>query len=559
MNRIQVSTSTATVVLNSNNYRCSGGQGDIYIKSGTVYKIYHNPKEVIPEKKIQELSVLKRDNIIVPIEHIKDKDVIIGFTTAEVKNSVPIVTLMTNTFWKSNNIKIDQIVKLVNKMKDDLSYIHSNNCLVIDGNEYNFLVDQSTYELPYFIDVDSYETKSFPATYITPSIKDYQSNSFSELTDWYSFAIVSCELFLGVHPFKGKHPKIKDMIERMKKNISIFNKDVKLNSNVRDFSYIPKEYQDWYIDVFEKGNRTKPPTADGGMVNIVVPKITVVNNTDIFELTLLREYSEDITSHRYYNGTDIVHTNNNTYLNSRKFDTRKRVSKTDQNDLVFVDHDNGKVAFESTNNKTVQAMNFAAENMFIYDNESYIKNYDTIAKLTFKEVTKAILPFIPDYKKVLPLSTEFYDGYAIVQVFKNKVFIVPYTDSVLKWAEVTIKELENYKIINGKRRKNVIMLCGTQDMVTYDKFIIKFDEKYSSYKIRVIQDVDDTNSNFDILDTGIGVHLKEGEIELFYSKFENDNIKSINDFKINGSMVITSRGQKAGLIIDNKLYSITMK
>ena len=47
--------------------------------------------------------------------------------------------------------------------------------------------------------VDSYQTAHYPATAIMPSVRDWKVplHDFSELSDWFSFAIVSFQVFLG--------------------------------------------------------------------------------------------------------------------------------------------------------------------------------------------------------------------------------------------------------------------------------------------------------------------------------------------------------------------------
>ena len=552
--------SKTSVTLNLNNYLSSGGQADLYVKDGLVYKIYHEANKVIPEKKIEELKALNKDNIIIPIEHIRDKKSLIGFTSKEVKSCKPVIEVMTNVYWKNNGVKIDNVIELVNLMKDTFSFIHDNKCLVIDANEYNFLIN-GICNYAYFIDVDSYQTPSFKASYITPSIKDYHTKDFNELTDWFSFAIIACQLFVGMHPFKGKHNKYKTIPERILNNISIFNKNVRTNSNVRDFSYIPQEYMKWFIDLFEKGLRNVPPTADGGMINVIAPQIQVVNSTDVFELSFISEYEEDINSHRYFNGTDIVHTDNFVFLNYRKYQNKKRIALTENNNFVFVDHENRKLCFDSTSNSVVKHVDINADNMFIYDHNAFFVNRDTVSHICFKEFNNVMIPFIDvNFKKILKNSTKFFDGYFVIDIFKDKYFCLPYhPNKNWKWCEVKINELKDYKLVNGKRRKNIIILTGYRNGV-HDKIVIKFNKDYSNYVIRIFEDVDYLESNFDVLDSGICVHMIEDhKIELFYSDFKDNSVKLIEDFKIDTNMIIMERENLAAVAIGKKIYKISMR
>jgi hypothetical protein len=559
MNVTRVDSKTK-VSLTSKHFMTSGGQGDIYVKDGIVYKVYHDPKNVITQVKMDELKRLTPANIIRPLEHISSSKGLIGFTMNEIIGD-PLVKVVTNTFWKANNIKIDQAVKLVNRIRDDTVFIHENDCLIIDGNEFNYLVDKKTHEVPYFIDVDSYQTKSSPATFIMPSIKDHHSSAFSELSDWFSFGIIACQLFIGIHPFKGNHPSYtkKQFEKRMIDNVSIFNKDVKLNSNVRDFNYIPQEYMDWFIDIFERGNRTPPPQADGGMLHIVPVKIKIATMTDVFKMKLIREYKGEIKGHRFHNGNDVIYIEDKTFVNARPYNTNKWISFTNTETPVLTGIDDHELAFElatsGSNQKLVHSI-INADQLFTFDNSVFIKNDDIIMRIGFREIADKILPYVKSQWNVLPKSTTVYDGYVVTDALGKKIFGLPFESS--KWRFCQIDELNEYKIINGKRRKNIIILTAFKSG-QFDKFIIKFSSDYSDYKMRVIEDTDYHDANFDVLDTGVVVHIPEdNNIELFASSPKSNDVKLIHDSKITTTMTLTSRGQRAGLIIQDKLYELSM-
>src|SRR4030042_7024396 len=139
------------------------------------------------------------------------------------------------------------IIHLVENIKKLIYFVHDKNCLIVDGNELNYLVNND-FITPYMIDVNSWQTPSYNATAIMPSIRDWSTTTFSELTDWFSFAIISFQLFIGVHPFKGTHKKYRrnDFVNRVKDSVSVFNSQVSLPPSARDFNLIPGSYKDWY-------------------------------------------------------------------------------------------------------------------------------------------------------------------------------------------------------------------------------------------------------------------------------------------------------------------------
>jgi serine/threonine protein kinase len=226
--------------LTNQDFIAAGGQGSVYGKSGTAYKIYNDPKHMLPVSKIQELSVLKIKNIIKPEDIIlNDKNQAIGYTMPLVKNTYSLCQLFPKAFRQRENLDHRTMFELIKKLQDIIKHCHENKILVVDCNELNFLSDENFEEI-YAIDTDSYQTPSFPATAIMDSIKDIHSpNIFNEGTDWFSFAILSMNLFVGIHPYKGKHPKYKDMDARKLKNISVLNKEVSIPPVCYDFSIIP--------------------------------------------------------------------------------------------------------------------------------------------------------------------------------------------------------------------------------------------------------------------------------------------------------------------------------
>ncbi|OAD21092.1 hypothetical protein THIOM_003154, partial [Candidatus Thiomargarita nelsonii] len=74
-----------------------GGEGELYAKGDQIFKIYNDPKKMISVAKIQELARLDKPNIIRPQAVLLDnKDRIVGFSMARVKQSVALPRLFTN-------------------------------------------------------------------------------------------------------------------------------------------------------------------------------------------------------------------------------------------------------------------------------------------------------------------------------------------------------------------------------------------------------------------------------------------------------------------------------
>jgi len=238
------------ISLGTKEYVAQGGEGSIYVKGKSAYKIYADPRNVISIGKIQELSEITDPCVIKPekiLTSTKGKPV--GYSMRFLDSTWPLCQVFTRSFRERNGISPQNMMDLVLRMRQGVENIHKANVLIVDLNEMNFLVDQGLTDI-YFIDVDSYQTPHYPATALMESVRDRHSSKFSELTDWFSFGVVSFQMMVGIHPFKGKHPDIKGFDARMKDNISVFNPSVRVPKVCYSFDAIPDAYRSWYKSHF---------------------------------------------------------------------------------------------------------------------------------------------------------------------------------------------------------------------------------------------------------------------------------------------------------------------
>src|SRR5579871_1643597 len=234
------------VELDQKDFLAQGGEGAIYVRGDLAYKVYANPAKMIPTAKIQELAALEQPTIIRPEEVLLNTaSAPVGYTMGYVKEAAALCQLFTRAFRERKGLTPEVMAQLVQKLRQGVRFVHAHGMLIVDLHEMNFLVDLPLKEI-LFIDVDSYQTPGFPATALMDSVRDRHTSGFSENTDWFSFGIVSFQLFVGIHPYKGKHPDGLDLDTRMQRNISVFNKAVSLPKVCYPLNAIPRAYRDWY-------------------------------------------------------------------------------------------------------------------------------------------------------------------------------------------------------------------------------------------------------------------------------------------------------------------------
>lgn len=554
-----------TVNLTKNDFIAKGGEGEVYGKGTKIYKIYLKPKNMIPDGKILELQKLNSKNILNPLDIILNKNKkSIGFTMNWIKDTVSLCQLFTNDFRKRNNISIKEIVELVKKIKEIVTFVHQKKCIIVDMNELNFLVENKTYTEPFFIDVDSYQTQSYKATAIMPYVRDYHTNSFNETTDWYSFGILACQLFVGIHPFKGKHPNYskKELIKRMKENVSIFNNKVTVPSATRDFTNIPDSYRAWFVDMFENGKRIAPPeTMSINQKSVIGKVLTIVNNCD-FDIKLINEVESDILHYFVFNGTTVIKTKDKILLNKQYY-----ISANDT-EIIFEEKNSFPLFVEVIVNKLhvgkIDRSNSAhgyldldCKEKLIVDNVLYARNEGKLIELKFNSFNNKIIPSVRNVWDIMPNSSKIFSGFIYQDILGKPYITIP--DPKNKSCHVIIiQELEGFKIIEAKHDNKICMLKVFKDN-EYSKVTIIFDTDYKKY-IYKINDMDDPIINFVVLKNDVVVSIEEdGLMKVFSNRINQQKVRQINNKIIKTAMKLFKDGISVYFADKNKLYGIKMK
>lgn len=549
-------------IINLTNHVGSGGQAEIYKKKDIAFKIYHDMKDAIPLKKIKELQVLDKDHIIKPeLEIFNTNGDYIGYMMKLLENKIDLCKIFTNAFWKTNSVDKKDILKLIENMQSTFEYIHSKNILIVDANEFNFLVDEKNIVDPYFIDIDSYQTKSYPANAIQESIMDLHTKGFTELSDWFSFGILCFQLFTGMHPYRGRHPDYSknDLKKRMKDNISIFNKKVTIPANMRDFNNIPTDYLKWFENIFENGKRVAPPNSTG-VFNATPVKIKVVDQSDAFDISFQKEYDEDVNGYDYLGGNQVIFTDNYIYMNGirhKKINGDTKFLLTNGGKYVILDIVDKKLSFRSS--QDVTPLNLNVDNVFISGNTAFVANGDKIVALGFTEM-KNIIPNIKNNFSFIPDTTTFYNEFFITNIFNKHYFFIPkIKGDFISMKNIEVKELEKYKIVYAKKKDTVIAVIGMNKKGEYDKFYLKFDENFEKYVYRKVENITSLDINFTVLrDIVISINDDE-DIEIFFRNLDKDDVKVIKDSKMQKDITLVSDATTVKFYKGKKIYNISMR
>lgn len=547
--------------LSQKNFVAKGGEGSVYRKGDIGYKIYEELKKMIPLAKIGELKKLTDPSIVSPQDPIYNGHKhLVGFTMDWLGDDmVALCKLFTNSFRDANGFTPDMATELVENIKLKTHYVHQNGCLIVDGNELNYMVGQDLVT-PYFIDVNAWKTPSFEATAIMPSIRDWTAKEFNENTDWFSFAIVAFQLFVGIHPFKGKHKGYKknDFMGRIKDGVSVFNTEVRLPPSVRDFNLIPKGYKDWFFKIFEHGNRVPPPQLPGELGRVSV-QVHLIQSTDNFEIRELAEYDGQVLYHnaqyRVVKTADHVTIGKTSY---KVHDVEVLFTPLEQIPILVKIVDN-RVRFKALNHSD-PILDLTCSDFMITNNILYLRNRDNLMEMDFRVMGGKIHPVIKRTWNVEANAAKLFGNVIYQSALGSAVLAIPLSTHT-KSAFITkqIHELDPYQILDARYENRVCILTGHKSG-HYDRIIIVFDEKHDQYTLRIIKDIDFGAINFTTLDNGVCILITDDDaIEIFLNRIDKPDVKRIEDPVINSTMRLCKDGTTVKFFRDNKVYQIKMK
>jgi hypothetical protein len=545
-------------------FKAQGGEGAIYVKGSTAYKIYTDPRRAIPQAKISELSVLARPNIIRPLDVLLDgKNRPVGYSMRHVGKSHALCQLFPKAFRRRNNLTPEMMLRLVRKLQEGVNHIHSKGILIVDLNEMNFLVAEDFKEI-FFIDVDSYQTQSFPATVLMESVRDRHAQAFTTGSDWFSFAVVSFQMFVGIHPFKGTYPPLQNLPDkerkldaRMRAGVSVLRSEVSVPPSCLPFNIIPPLYLDWYKAVFEEGKRLPPPENAQLSLTLATSSVQPHVGSHRFEVTEGREFDSEIIWH---DGL-ITITQRSVYFDGKKYEKPRfdaKVATTPRlRHLVAAFMDGSRLRFHNLTLDQELAPAIEGEEVMLYNGQFYVKQQENIFIVEFIELRGSGLLGVKLAANVMMKSTRMFEGLAIQNLLGGYYASLLPSSGVCH--QVRLHELDGYQIVDAGLESNVLVVIAAKRGL-YDKLIFRFADDFSGYDLRLVPDVSSISINFTVLDSGVVLHMTdEDTLEVFSRLKDSSNIKAIQDPSIEGDVRLFHTGLQALIARGSKLYKVRMR
>ena len=550
------------ITLTQRDFKASGGQADVFVQGGVAYKIYHDPAGMIPVGKIQELAPLALPTIIKPEDVLLDaRHRPVGYPMRSVENAVPLIQTFTKAFRDREGLTPDKVLPLVASLRDGVQHVHDAGILIVDLNELNFLVD-AHFKALYFIDVDSYQTPHFPAQFLMESVRDRHAKShrWNAGTDWFSFAIVSFQMFTGIHPYKGKHPTVKDFEERFERNLSVLNQDVSVPAAALPFHVIPDNYRRWYEAVLERGQRLAPPA---GLIDAVVVPVTLRRQqgggSGLFEIVEWGAYRPGEVV-RFVDG--FVLTTEGVY------EGRKRLSGLPaagcelaitprMNHAVLAWLDGRQVRLkDATTGQDIPFM-LHAEALMSSGGRLFAKRGTFLEEIEMAELGGRVVPHARHVGNVAEQATQLFEGVAL-QNLLGATYASFFPDR-LSCQQVRVPELDGYRVLDARAQGRVLM-AAAEKAGKIDQFIFRFSTDWAEHDVRKLGDTTYSGINFALLDTGVVAHVNPNEtMEMFFSQANHPLLKEIDDPEVKGDVRLFAHGAQTLFARGDKLYRIALK
>jgi hypothetical protein len=394
-------------------------------------------------------------------------------------------------------------------------------------------------------------------------------NHFNKETDWFSWGIITFQMLIGIHPYKGTHPSTAGVPRdtwldyRMQHNISVFHKDATVPKICQPFDVIPKALLAWYKAVFEDGKRLAPPTdfVTSGPIVVTFKKVA---GSNLFQIVDIETYPNEILHLFAHNGNRIVLTDKMAHFNGRQYavpvNDVKFTFTPKMNRPVAVYNENGSVRIFDLLNQTQLPFTSNATSIMQCDDRIYVQNGTNVLELIFHEQGSGVQVLSKIVGRVLDLpgATKAFEGVIFQNLLgRRHAALFPATGVCY---QIGIPELDKHKIVDAKFQNNVLVAIGVDHGGKYHRFVFRFAPDYQKYDVRKVENITYTGLNFTVNDAGVCTLLNEEEkMEAFSNKKDAGTVKVLDDPVLESDMRLYHDGTKILFTKGRALHSIGMK
>ena len=560
------------LTIRQNDYLATGGEGTVYKINDLVIKIYTDSDKMsrdgIPDK-IKKLSALIHPYISVPKGIVLSGNKPVGFYMNYAEGE-PLSRVFTNDFRAREGFADRDAVKLVDRMREVVRYAHDRGAILVDPNEFNWLAYNKGNDKPQprILDVDSWVIGKMPTTVaIMPSIRDWQTPGFNQMSDWFSWAVVSFQVFVGIHPYKGTLDSFdrSNLEARMKAKASVFSKGIRLNRAVRDFICIPSALRGWYEEVFQTDKRSVPPSSfDVAVAKAAVTRIVkVITSSGSLVFDKIYSKTGDQTVRIFPCGVVLLKSGELVELRSKRVignsvSTQGEVIKVDNGWLV-ADWVNGQVVYTFVNESSLQAepltLAVKAYHIFRSDNRLFIVTDGGLTEIFFRVMGSKPIVAVGQTWGAMVNSTKWFDGVGIQDAMGAMYAVVPFSDK--SCTQIRVPELDGLKTVSAKAGNRYVVIVAADKKGDYRKIELVMSRDYASYQVSQTV-VDSPDLNVALLPKGVGATIiDDGELTIFVPT--SGLVNKVSDRYITTDIALANWEDRVMYIWRGEVWSVRVK
>jgi len=563
------------LTLHDNDHIATGGQGSAYKAGQTVVKLYTDPATMQQGgmiERLRRLSTLNDPSIVAPRGLVfNDKQVPVGYYM-DLVTGEPFAKMFTNDFRQRLGFSDENTSTLVDGMRSTMQFAHAHAVCMVDPNELNWMavLQGKTGPEPRIFDTDSWVFDGETPTTVPkmPSIRDWHGHLVSRESDRFAWAIVSFQLYTGIHPYKGTLDgyRLGELERRMKDKASVFTPGIRLNIAVRDFSCIPSLLREWYEVTFQTDKRSVPPSPfDKRHVTTKAAQVKRITSTA----------SGKLEFHKLFDGVSDpvirVFPCGAVLLKSGKLidhATKRTIGVVSSSECEVVTADRGWLIADRDGNGFVFSYTNAASlvnekltlpakgyRIVRYENRMFVITDQGLTELKLMMFAKPILALGKSWG-VMINSTRWFDGVGIQDALGATFVVAPFgTDSVMS---VRVKELDGLTPVAAKSGNRFVCVIAMDNKTgQYVRIELTFAKDYSGYTLwQGGAATPDLNMAF--LPKGVGATIvDDGELVIFVPT--NGAVKKVPDKDIVTDMLLGNWEDKVVYIRNGALWSLTLK
>jgi len=461
--------------------------------------------------------------------------------------------------------------------------VHAAGALVVDLNDMNFLVDD-TLSTVFAIDVDSYQTASHPATAVSPATRDPHTlvrGHFTKLSDWFAFAILAFQLWTGVHPYRGKHPHVKSLEQRMQQQLSVMNPHVKVPKVARPIAAIPAAYRSWLHAVLEEGKRLPPPTQARISTPAIAPAaVPLASSADLSIVRVLQVPSRirDVVTSQ--NGELFVLTDDAVYAGKRRLmqrqdDAHALLAITPRGRPVLCatrraahhpaqpsalararQHRTDGLSLIDVSNHRPLASPSNATQLVRCGQRVVGKADDKIVELLLRDAGSAVIASAKTVATVLPHASKLFAG-VVVQSLLGACYLSLFSQDGCH--QVRVPELDERTVLAAAHQRGVVVVT-VRGANGFDRALLRLERHGSQlrdgYQLSWTRGLSSLTADLVVLANGVAILRSDTQLQIFDARPGHTTTRSIdNDLLARGGWLLESHGRVLW-VIDDEVHQL---